>query len=72
MITASANQRAEEHPVSAQPVPYSHLGEALATDYFFVREQFTDEQWDRFLATRRFVDQEVLPARTSRATDAPE
>ena len=48
--------------MSAQPVPYSHLGEALATDYFFVREQFTDEQWERFLATRRFVDQEVLPA----------
>jgi len=48
--------------VSAQPVPYSHLGEALATDYFFVREQFSDEQWERFLATRRFVDHEVLPA----------
>ena len=48
--------------MSAQPVPYAHLGEALATDYFFVREQFTDEQWERFLATRRFVDQEVLPA----------
>jgi glutaryl-CoA dehydrogenase len=48
--------------VSAQPIPYEHLGEALATDYFFVREQFTDEQWERFLATRRFVDQEVLPA----------
>jgi glutaryl-CoA dehydrogenase len=48
--------------VSAQPVPYAHLGEALATDYFFVREQFTDEQWERFLATRRFVDHEVLPA----------
>ena len=47
--------------MSAQPVPYAHLGEALATDYFFVREQFTDEQWERFLATRRFVDQEVLP-----------
>ena len=26
-------------------VPYQHLGEALATDYFLVREQFTDEQW---------------------------
>ena len=61
MITASADQQAEED-VCAQPVPYSHLGEALATDYFFVREQFTDEQGERFLATRRFVDQEVLPA----------
>jgi glutaryl-CoA dehydrogenase len=43
-------------------MPYAHLGEALATDYFFVREQFTDEQWDHFIRTRRFVDQEVLPA----------
>jgi glutaryl-CoA dehydrogenase len=42
-------------------LPYAHLGEALATDYFLVREQFTDEQWERFIATRRFVDQEVLP-----------
>ena len=37
------------------------LGEALGTDFFTVREQFTDEQWDRFLTTRRFVDNEVLP-----------
>ena len=43
-------------------VPYQHLGSALATDYFFVREQFSDEQWDHFLRTRRFVDDEVLPA----------
>jgi glutaryl-CoA dehydrogenase len=43
-------------------IPYTHLGEALATDYFFVREAFTDEQWQHFLATRRFVDDEVLPA----------
>jgi glutaryl-CoA dehydrogenase len=42
-------------------MPYAHLGEALATDYLFVREQFGDEQWERFIATRRFVDQEVLP-----------
>jgi glutaryl-CoA dehydrogenase len=26
-----------------------------------VRESFTEEQWERFLATRRFVDEEVLP-----------
>jgi len=38
------------------------LGEALGTDFFSVREQFTDEQWHHFVATRRFVDQEVLPA----------
>src|SRR5215470_11748746 len=43
-------------------IPYQHLGEALATDYFFVRETFTDEEWEHFLATRRFVDEEVLPA----------
>ena len=27
-----------------------------------MREQFTEEQWDHFTATRRFVDREVLPA----------
>jgi glutaryl-CoA dehydrogenase len=43
-------------------MPYAHLGEALATDYFLVREQLSDEQWDHFLRTRRFVDREVLPA----------
>ena len=43
-------------------LPYAHLGDALATDYFQVREQFSEEQWEHFLATRRFVDREVLPA----------
>jgi glutaryl-CoA dehydrogenase len=42
-------------------MPYEHLGEALATDYFLVREQLSDEQWDLFMRTRRFVDREVLP-----------
>jgi glutaryl-CoA dehydrogenase len=42
-------------------MPYTNLGEALATDYFFVREQFSKAEWDRFLETRRFVDHEVLP-----------
>ena len=42
-------------------VPYQHLGAALATDYFRVREQFSDEQWEHFVRTRRFVDDEVLP-----------
>ena len=42
-------------------MPYAHLGESLATDYLLVREQFSDEQWDLFLRTRRFVDDEVLP-----------
>ncbi|AEA22815.1 Glutaryl-CoA dehydrogenase [Pseudonocardia dioxanivorans CB1190] len=40
---------------------YAHLGEALGTDFFSVREQFTAEQWDRFATTRTFVDTEVLP-----------
>jgi glutaryl-CoA dehydrogenase len=47
--------------MSTQALPYAHLGDALATDYFQVREQFTDEQWEHFIATRRFVDREVLP-----------
>ena len=42
-------------------MPYEHLGEALATDYFLVREQFSDEEWRHFLRTREFVDEEVLP-----------
>jgi glutaryl-CoA dehydrogenase len=48
--------------MTATALPYAHLGEALATDYFHVRRQFTDEQWEHFVATRRFVDEEVLPA----------
>jgi glutaryl-CoA dehydrogenase len=39
----------------------ARLGEALGTDFFSVREQFTDEQWTRFTTVRRFVDQEVIP-----------
>jgi glutaryl-CoA dehydrogenase len=38
-----------------------HLGESLGTDFFSVREQFTDEQWSRFITVRRFVDEEVVP-----------
>jgi glutaryl-CoA dehydrogenase len=37
------------------------VGEALATDYFLIRDQLTDEQYGRFIETRRFVDREVLP-----------
>jgi glutaryl-CoA dehydrogenase len=48
--------------MAASGMPYEHLGAALATDYFFVREQFNDEQWRHFQRTRRFVDEEVLPA----------
>ena len=48
--------------MSTPALPYAHLGDALATDYFQVRDQFSEEQWEHFLATRRFVDREVLPA----------
>jgi glutaryl-CoA dehydrogenase len=39
----------------------ARLGEALGTDFFSVREQFTEEQWTRFATVRRFVDDEVVP-----------
>jgi glutaryl-CoA dehydrogenase len=39
----------------------AHLGESLGTDFFYVREQFTDEQWSHFIAVRRFADEEVVP-----------
>src|ERR1700683_2261612 len=42
-------------------VSSAHLGEALGTDFFSVREQFTDEQWEHFITVRRFVDEEVVP-----------
>ena len=48
--------------MASATVAYQHLGEALATDYFLIREHFTDEQWGHFIEVRRFVDQEVLPA----------
>jgi glutaryl-CoA dehydrogenase len=39
----------------------SQLGESLGTDFFSVREQFTEEQWSHFSTVRRFVDEEVVP-----------
>jgi len=42
-------------------VTSKHLGEALGTDFFSVREEFTEEQWSRFIAVRGFVDEEVVP-----------
>ncbi len=38
-----------------------HLGESLGTDFFSVREQFTEEQWSHFITVRRFADEEVVP-----------
>ena len=37
------------------------LGQALGTDFFSVREQFTPEQWSRFATVRTFTDTEVIP-----------
>jgi glutaryl-CoA dehydrogenase len=42
-------------------VASEHLGESLGTDFFSVREQFTDEQWSHFITVRRFVNEEVVP-----------
>lgn len=47
--------------MTTSAMPYAHLGEALATDYFVVRDQFSESEWERFISTRRFVDQQVLP-----------
>src|SRR5689334_10699677 len=40
---------------------FEDLGHALATDYFFLREQLTDDQLDLLRRIRMFVDDEVLP-----------
>src|SRR4051794_4713287 len=47
--------------MSTEALPYAHLGDALATDYFQVRQDSSDEKWEHFTAPRRFVDREVLP-----------
>ena len=43
------------------PDLFEDLGHALATDYFFLREQLTDAQLDVLRRVRVFVDDEVLP-----------
>jgi glutaryl-CoA dehydrogenase len=40
----------------------ARLADARATDYFFLREQLTDEQLGVMRRVRTFVDEEVLPA----------
>ena len=52
--------RRRKEPMMTQ-VASEHLGESLGTDFFSVREQFTDEQWEHFITVRRFVDEEVVP-----------
>jgi len=37
------------------------IGEALGTDYFFLKEQMTTQQLDYLRRTREFVDRDVLP-----------
>jgi glutaryl-CoA dehydrogenase len=37
------------------------IGDALSTDYFLLREEFTPEQLDHLLRTRAFVQEHVLP-----------
>ncbi len=44
------------------PDLFGDLGHSLATDYFFLREQLTDEQLELLRRVRVFVDDEVLPA----------
>jgi glutaryl-CoA dehydrogenase len=46
---------------TAAPSLFEDLGHALATDYFFLREQLTREQYDLLRRVRVFVDDEVLP-----------
>jgi glutaryl-CoA dehydrogenase len=45
------------------PVPplFENLGHALSTDYFFLREQLTEDELEVLRRVRRFVDDEVLP-----------
>jgi glutaryl-CoA dehydrogenase len=43
------------------PALFENLGHALPTDYFFLREQLTDEELAVLWRVREFVDNEVLP-----------
>ena len=63
---------AVDTPIDADPsgVP-DQLAEALGTDFFSVQDRFSPPQWERFMAVRRFVDHEVLPAAPA-AWDAAE
>ena len=46
--------------LSAPPL-FEDLGHSLTTDYFFLREQLTEDQLDVLRRVRVFVDEEVLP-----------
>jgi glutaryl-CoA dehydrogenase len=43
------------------PPLFENLGHALSTDYFFLREQLTEDELAVLRRVRRFVDDEVLP-----------
>jgi glutaryl-CoA dehydrogenase len=43
------------------PALFDELGHSLTTDYFFLRDQLTDEQLEVLRRVRVFVDDEVLP-----------
>jgi glutaryl-CoA dehydrogenase len=49
--------------ISSSPTPplFENLGHALSTDYFFLREQLTEEELKVLRRVRAFVDDEVLP-----------
>ena len=47
--------------LTAAPDLFEDLGHALATDYFFLREQLTADQLEVLRRVRVFVDDEVLP-----------
>jgi glutaryl-CoA dehydrogenase len=48
---------------AAPPTPslFENLGHALSTDYFFLREQLSEDELAVLRRVRRFVDDEVLP-----------
>ncbi|HET7048261.1 MAG TPA: acyl-CoA dehydrogenase family protein [Solirubrobacteraceae bacterium] len=43
------------------PALSDQLGHSLATDYFFLREQLTEQQLELLVRVRNFVDDDVLP-----------
>jgi glutaryl-CoA dehydrogenase len=47
--------------LTAPPKLFEGLGHSLATDYFFLREQLTEQQLEILRRIRLFVDDEVLP-----------
>ena len=48
-------------PTATPATLFENLGHALSTDYFFLREQLTEQQLDLLRLVRAFVDDEVLP-----------